>query len=113
MGFFSHHEGIEPAQAAELLRTRAAIALDVREPGEWKAGRIRGALHIPIRELGARQRELPQGQKIIAVCRTGSRSGSATKALRAAGHDVENLNGGLVSWVRAGLPLHPPDGRVV
>jgi len=113
MSLFSRHEGIDPAQAAELLRTTAAIALDVREPSEWNAGRIRGALHIPIRELTARQRELPQGKKIIAVCRTGSRSGSATRALRAAGYDVENLDGGLASWVRAGLPLHPRDGRVI
>ncbi|HEY5160176.1 MAG TPA: rhodanese-like domain-containing protein [Gaiellaceae bacterium] len=113
MGFFSRVEGIEAAQAAELLRTRAAVALDVREPSEWKAGRIRGALHIPMRELAARQRELPKGKKIVVVCRTGSRSGTVTKALRAAGHDVENLDGGLVSWARAGLPLHPPGGRVI
>jgi rhodanese-related sulfurtransferase len=111
MSLFSRHEGVDAAQAAELFRTGAAIALDVREPDEWRAGRIRGALHIPIRELATRRRELPQG-KIIAVCRTGSRSASATRALRAAGHDVQNLDGGLVSWARAGLPLHPPGGRV-
>ena len=113
MGLFSRQAGVDAAQAAELLRTRDAVALDVREPSEWAAGRIQGALHIPIRELGARQRELPGGKKIIAVCRTGSRSGSAARALRAAGHDVENLEGGLVSWVRAGLPLHPRGGRVI
>lgn len=100
-------------EAARLLDRGEAVAVDVREPREWDAGHLRGSLHIPMRELGARQDELPAGTTIVAVCRTGNRSGAVTRALRDAGYEAENLEGGLKAWVRLGLPLEPPGGRVV
>lgn len=99
--------------AARLLDAGSAVALDVREPAEWRAGRIAGALHVPTRELARRAGELPRGRTIVAVCRSGSRSAAVTEALRRAGFDAENLDGGLQAWARAGLALEPPGGRVV
>ncbi len=89
-----------------------ATMLDVREPKEWDAGHIPGALHIPLGELGARADELPRDAKIVCVCRSGARSQKATDALRAAGHNAENLEGGMKAWHGAGLPLEPSDGRI-
>ena len=77
--------------------------LDVRGQLEWRAGRIAGALQIP----------LPRGTTILAVCRGGHRSGLAARRLRRAGYQVQNLDGGMKAWVRAGLPLDPPGGRVL
>lgn len=81
------------------------FVLDVREPREWVLGRADGSVHIPMGELGARQSELPSDRTILCVCRSGSRSAFVTKALRDAGYEAENLDGGLKAWSREGLPL--------
>jgi rhodanese-related sulfurtransferase len=102
---------LDPASAAERL-SAGAVVLDVREDEEWAAGRIPGALHIPIGELAVRQAEIPRGRPIVAVCRSGSRSAFVTEALLGAGYEAANLAGGLEAWKGAGLPLDPPDGFV-
>ena len=79
--------------------------LDVREPDEWQAGHIEGAQHIPLGQLRDRLGEVPKDRKILAVCRSGSRSEAAAKGLRTLGYTVENLDGGVTAWSRAGLPL--------
>jgi rhodanese-related sulfurtransferase len=108
---FGGGDGVSAAEAHELLAAGSAVALDVREDDEWQAGHIAGALHIPMGELGARLDELPDAG-IVAVCRSGSRSGLVTDALRRAGYRVENLRDGMRGWQRAGLPLEPADGWV-
>ena len=85
--------------------------LDVREDDEWDAGHIDGAQHIPLGELGDRLSELPTGQHIVAVCRSGGRSGSAVRGLKTLGYEAENLDGGVTAWTRSGLPLVDAKGR--
>jgi rhodanese-related sulfurtransferase len=99
-------------EAAALLERGEGVAIDVREPREWQAGRMPGSRHVPLGELGARIDELPRATTIVAVCRSGNRSALVTRALRDAGFPAENLDGGLQAWTRAGLPLEPSDGRV-
>jgi len=84
--------------------------LDVREPDEWLAGHIAGDQHIPLGDLRERLAELPKDRTILAVCRSGNRSGAATRGLRALGYTVENLEGGVTAWKRAGLPLEDSGG---
>lgn len=103
---------VTAAQASQRLAAGEAVILDVRDPDEWAAGHIEGAVHIPLGLLGARWRELEGGQPVIAVCRTGARSAAAADALRGAGVDAANLDGGMKAWVAAGLPLHAPGARV-
>jgi rhodanese-related sulfurtransferase len=85
--------------------------LDVREPYEWAAGHIEGADHVPMGQLAARQAELAQDRTIVAVCRSGNRSGQVVAALRRAGYDAENLDGGMQAWQRDGLPFVADDGQ--
>ena len=103
---------IHPREAQPLLEAGEAVALDVREPDEWQRGHIRDALHIPLGELAERLHELPRQKQIVAVCRSGSRSGVAVAPLRQHGYDVVNLGGGLLSWHASGLPLEPQSGTV-
>lgn len=84
--------------------------LDVREPDEWRAGHIAGAQHIPLGQLRERLAEIPKDASILAVCRHGNRSEAATRGLRTLGYSVENLEGGVTAWMRAGLPLEGEDG---
>lgn len=99
------------AEAAEHLTGGAAV-LDVRELDEWAAGRIAGAIHIPVGELVVRQDEIPEDVLLIAVCRSGARSAFATEMLVRAGYRAANLAGGMQGWHAAGLPLEP-DGAYV
>ncbi|MDQ2911518.1 MAG: rhodanese-like domain-containing protein [Actinomycetota bacterium] len=112
MGLFRQKDGVGPRQAAELAERQGALILDVRERDEWDAGHVPGAAHIPLGELAQRFKELPQGRRIVAACRSGNRSALATESLRRAGLQVDNLEGGMKEWQKAGLPLEPADGRV-
>ncbi|HKI93144.1 MAG TPA: rhodanese-like domain-containing protein [Gaiellaceae bacterium] len=103
---------VSAPEAKTLLERGEAIALDVREAYEWAEGHIAGALHVPLGELGQRLHEVPRDRRIVAVCRSGNRSGAVTQALAQAGYDVLNLAGGLISWHRHGLPLEPAPGTV-
>lgn len=112
MGLFGKKDGLAAADAAQLLERGEAVLLDVREPDEWRAGHAPGAVHVPLDELTQNLDALPRDRRIVAVCRSGARSERATKALRAAGLQVDNLLGGMKAWQAAGLPLEPRDGRV-
>ena len=60
--------------------------------------------------LGPRGR--PTSRPVVAVCRSGNRSGQAALALAAAGVDVVNMTGGMKAWHDAGLPMRSNDGTV-
>jgi len=79
--------------------------LDVRERNEWLAGHAPGAVHIPLGELMQRAGELPPDAQVLVVCHTGGRSARATAWLNQEGYDAVNVDGGMVEWVRAGLPV--------
>jgi hydroxyacylglutathione hydrolase len=103
---------IAAAEAAEEI-AGGALVVDVREPVEWDAGRISGAVLIPLGELGRRVEELPRDRRMVIVCRTGSRSGYAADALHGAGYGGANLRGGLFAWTAGSLPLEPDGGYVL
>lgn len=112
MALFGKKHGLDAAAAADLAQRGEAVLLDVREHDEWRQGHAPGAVHIPLGELAERFKELPQERRIVAVCRSGNRSARATESLLRAGLQVENLDGGMKAWQKAGLPLEPSDGRV-
>lgn len=84
--------------------------IDVREPFEWNAGHIEGAQHIPMGEIAERLDEIPDGRELVAVCRSGNRSSEVARLLSSKGFDVDNLDGGMKAWAKAGLPLVGSDG---
>ena len=82
-----------------------AVFLDVREPHEWDAGHIEGALHIPISELATRAVEIPKDREVVVVCHIGQRSALVATFLAQNGFNAHNLEGGLESWAAHSLPL--------
>lgn len=93
---------------AALAQSPAPTLLDVREPHEYEAGHVEGALLMPLQrtvEL-ALAAGLPKDEPVYVFCRTGNRSLQAAQALVAAGfEDVRNVDGGIVAWTAAGLPV--------
>ncbi len=84
------------------------VLLDVRERDEWAAGHAPGTIHIPLGDLDPAA--LPAARPVIAICRSGARSGRATALLAAAGLQVRNMSGGMNAWHAAGLPVVRDDG---
>lgn len=96
----------DPQQVkASLGQPQKPYVLDVRQPEEFRQGHIAGARLIPLGELDRRMKELPRDREIVCVCRSGSRSGSATRQLNAAGFKAANLRGGMIAWERSGFPV--------
>lgn len=100
---------VDAQQAAAMLDRGEAVLLDVREPKEWSAGHAPQARNIPLGEL--RPESALADRSVIAVCRSGNRSGKAADLLAAAGVPVHNLAGGMKDWAKAGLPLVTDSGQ--
>ena len=83
----------------EQLPDTQALLLDVREPSEFTAGHVEGALNIPLPQLRSRLGELPGGREIWVYCAAGQRSYYALRILRQHGYScARNLSGGFTSY---------------
>jgi rhodanese-related sulfurtransferase len=112
MAFSDPAHELTPAQVREALERDQIVLVDVREPYEWDAGRIAGAVHIELERLAARAEEVPTDRPVVFQCRLGIRSAMAMQAFRASGWDAYHLGGGIQRWVNEGLPIEPDDGYV-
>lgn len=72
-----------------------AVIIDVRTPGEFNSGHVRGSKNIPLDKISSQMEKIKKMNKpIITCCASGMRSGSAANILKSNG--VEAYNGG--SW---------------
>jgi len=80
------------------------ILVDVRDPDEYAAEHVPGAVNFPLPDLRSRMHELPEGREVWVYCVVGQRAYYATRALLQRGHPVRNLSGGIETWrmVQAG-----------
>ncbi|MCG6940236.1 MAG: MBL fold metallo-hydrolase [Thiohalocapsa sp.] len=84
------------------------LLLDVRQPAEWRAGHIPGAMHLTGAELTRRVDDLLAGisaqRPIAVICGSGYRSSVAASVLKARGHDqVAHVLGGMTGWQAEGF----------
>jgi rhodanese-related sulfurtransferase len=114
LGVFASSFALAAAGAADsdeiqaLLKNepKKVLVLDVRTPGEWQGGYIKGALLIPMREVPSNLGKIPKDKKIVVVCASGARSGAVASYLDEAGYKwVKNYTGGMSDWQRKGLPV--------
>jgi rhodanese-related sulfurtransferase len=105
---FANYEAgiIVPEQLTEEIFP-GVLFVDTRDPAQFEAGTIPGAVNIEWREVLARRDEIPDDRKVVLFCNTGSLSAQAAFALRVAGMDnVLVLQTGLQGWTRSG-PYRP------
>lgn len=106
---------LAPAELARWMAERAILLIDVREPDEYAAERIHGALLFPLSTFDPRALPDTGASKIVFQCGSGMRSAKALAAadaarLATAGH----LAGGIKAWKDAGLPtiaIDPNTGK--
>jgi molybdopterin/thiamine biosynthesis adenylyltransferase/rhodanese-related sulfurtransferase len=85
----------------------------VRRSNEWEAGRIRGALHVPLQEIEAQIEEAvpDRARPVILYCARGNRSVLAARKLAQLGYrDVASMAGGIEDWREKGFSLELPAG---
>ncbi len=97
---------IQAGEAAGLREAGDVQWIDVREPPEHRNVRIPGITLIPQGAIPERVGGLDRDAKTIVVCHSGARSAEVTLELRARGFDsVYNLDGGMLAWMNARLPV--------
>ena len=86
--------------------------VDCREPYEWEAGRVEGAIHIPLNALmaGTGTEVLDPAKPTAVICRSGNRSELAAMMLEARGFEAYNVEGGMEEWEREGYAFSATDG---
>jgi rhodanese-related sulfurtransferase len=95
----------EPREIPAATVPAQAWVLDVREDEEWAAGHAPDARHIPMAQLAVRAAEIPQGEPVYVICRSGVRSAMVAQALAQAGWEAINVAGGMQDWAAAGRPM--------
>jgi rhodanese-related sulfurtransferase len=83
------------------------MILDVRNPDEFQAGHIKGAINIPLPEVGARANELKKYDQVYIHCKRGGRAKTAFDLLKTSG--LDNLvcvhDAGMDLWIENGYPV--------
>lgn len=93
---------IEPSELRQMLASQTQpVLIDVREPDEYAAGTIPGAILIPLGQLEDSNQldQIDYHSPIVVICRSGTRSAHAQQRLFGMGYKkVYNLKGGILAW---------------
>lgn len=102
----SPHREVSVSELAGMLREGRAAVIDVREPDEFAAGHIPGAINMPLSQFQASKVPHSEGKMLVLNCLGGKRSGMALDECGAAQVAVDtHLGGGFGAWESAGLPV--------
>ncbi len=97
---------LDAHQLHQALMRNDVVLVDVREPDEHQAGRIAGAVNVPLSAFDPKALPQAQGKTIVLHCAGGGRSARALDICRRHGVDVRHhLSDGLNAWKAAGLPV--------
>ena len=100
-------DAVSPAALLERIdRGDAPLVLDVRSAGEFAAGHVPGAVHVPFTSVIAGFHDVPakETDALVVYCGHGPRAWLAGAALRRRGYArVMYLRGHMKAWRRAGL----------
>lgn len=83
-GFLKKLFGPE-ADFQDLIQNQKAHIVDVRSPGEFASGHIKGSVNIPLQNVGSKASALAKKQPVIVCCASGMRSGQAKRILKSKG----------------------------
>lgn len=99
---------VDADTAAAAVDEAGTVILDIRTPEEYSEARLDGAVNIDFyaAEFADEIAALPRDASYVMYCRSGNRSSEAAKLMKELGfEDVAELDGGILSWADAGLPL--------
>ena len=100
----NHLNGDMPLADWRRLESGEHLVVDVREPEEFTAGHVAGALNLPLSQLRERHSELPRDRPLAVYCQVGQRGYYAVRFLLQHDYRAANLSGGWTTYqaLRAG-----------
>ena len=100
MGFFSSLFGGGNKKEIKQIIENGAIIIDVRTPGEFVGGHVKGSVNIPLDKIQGNIDKIKGYKKpIVVCCASGMRSSNAKRVLIKNGLD-DVYDGG--SWMSIG-----------
>ena len=99
---------MDPVQVSELVSGSGALVVDLRSTEAFRTGHIRGSLHVPFKDVGARfpAPDPKASRTLILVDETDELSHRALDLLTSRGFNwVYVMKGGLKAWRRANFPI--------
>jgi rhodanese-related sulfurtransferase len=101
MSFGKSNEENPPTEVGHdamiALQSDGGAIVDVREPHEYLAGHIPGAINLPLSSFDPG--DLPKGRPVVLVCQAGGRSAKALQRAFAAGvRDIRHYPPGTGGW---------------
>ena len=96
---------LAPQDVYTRLQEGSARVVDVREPDEYTRESISGAVLYPL-SVAAKNPLPPSDKLTVFLCRSGRRTeGNAALLSERAGGNAAQMEGGMMAWVKAGLPV--------
>jgi rhodanese-related sulfurtransferase len=96
---------LTPQQVKAALDAGQILLIDVREPNEFAAEKISGAVNVPLSTFNPAALPDGAGKTVVLQCAGGKRSAMAVDKCRQANQAIDtHLAGGLAAWKAAGLP---------
>lgn len=102
------YENTDVNTFASRIADQDVVLLDVRTAEEYDDGHIQNAINIDVKQNGfieEAKSTLPANKTIAVYCRSGKRSANAAVMLAKEGFKVVNLEGGIMAWKDAGMPV--------
>lgn len=109
---------LTPNEVHAMLQRGEIVLIDVREPAEFAAERIHGALNFPLSTFDPKALpDLGDIRGLVFQCGSGKRSATAVERCLGAGVKLDShMAGGIAAWRQAGLPtirIDPATGTVM
>jgi phage shock protein E len=98
MGIFQQLFGGGRTADLKAVIEQGAFLVDVRTPGEFKEGHVKGSVNIPLNSIPAQLAKFKNKQNIIVFCLSGGRSSQAKSILESNGF-TNVINGGTWTYV--------------
>jgi rhodanese-related sulfurtransferase len=99
-------KNVTAAELQNMLQQGGVRLLDVRTDAEIAQGKIPQGEVLPLHLIPLKLTELDKNATTVFYCRSGGRSAQAAAFVAANGFtDVYNLQGGIIAWAGAGLPI--------
>jgi rhodanese-related sulfurtransferase len=105
---FRPYKALRPAALTALINRENALVVDFSGTAEFEKGHIPGSKNVVMSQFDPENKLLANAKSmpVVAVCRSGQASAGAAKRLKAAGFEqVYWLDGGILAWQQADLPL--------
>lgn len=103
--FSAHPHALEPREAAAMLEAGRLQMIDLLEPGEGPAPTVAGARNVPLSALASEAMTLDHDRPVAFLSGRGRSAALAAHACRSVGIIAHPVEGGVVAWIEAELPV--------